>query len=522
MTSRGTARQGRYQTRELLGRGGTADVYRGFDTRLGRPVAIKRLRPDLAPNPVFRARFRREAQAAAKLCDSSIVAVYDSGEERDDSGSSIPFIVMELVDGHTLRETLRDDGRVPPCRALELTSSVLDALTCSHAAGIVHRDIKPGNILISSDGEVKVADFGIARAMSDMSGTVTAAGTVLGTAHYISPEQGRGDSVDERSDIYSVGCMLYELLVGEPPFTADSLVGILYKHVSEPPPAPSAGNADVTPEVDAIVLKALAKDPAERYQRASQMKAEIHAALVTMHGVPAIEQATAGEVADASGESLASELVEPPTAAYPDRHPAVEEPDPRAWQRVEGLVPALPRQMRRRRPRLVAAMAGVVAVLLLGGVFGVSQLVQPAAADAPVTVPAVLGFRQAAADTALRNAQLVARVEFVIGATDGPVDIVVAQSPSAGSTTAPGGLVTVIISIRPTVPAPVEPATTRPTNVPNSGGTTQDVISGHPATQATNDTSAAASSGSASRDGSSGDTQQESKKHDKGRSRGKD
>jgi serine/threonine protein kinase len=273
------APQSRYQIRELLGRGGMSEVYRGFDVELRRPVAIKRPRPDLENNPGFRARFRREAQAAGRLNHSAIVAVFDTGEERDETGSSIPFIVMELVEGGSLRDLLRQAGKVPPWRALELTSGVLDALGCSHAAGIIHRDIKPANVMLTSTGGVKVADFGIARPVSDTSGTFTLAGTVVGTPQYLSPEQGRGEAVDARSDIYSVGCMLYELLVGEPPFTGDSPLSIVVQHVSDAPLRPSAANTDISTDIDSIVLKALAKDPAGRYQTASDMKADVERVL---------------------------------------------------------------------------------------------------------------------------------------------------------------------------------------------------------------------------------------------------
>src|SRR4029434_11058883 len=187
--------RGRYDIRELLGRGGMSEVYRGFDLQLRRPVAIKRLRPDFVNNPAFRTRFRREAQSAGRLNHSAIVAIHDTGEQRDATGASIPFIVMELVEGRSLRSLLRDAGKVPPWRALELTSGVLDALTCSHAAGIVHRDIKPANVMLTSTGAVKVADFGIARPVADPTGTVTLAGTVVGTPQYLSPEQARGDAV---------------------------------------------------------------------------------------------------------------------------------------------------------------------------------------------------------------------------------------------------------------------------------------------------------------------------------------
>jgi len=265
----------RYQAHELIGRGGMSEVYRAYDAQLNRSVAIKRLRPDLASSPVCRARFRREAQAAGRLTHSAVVAVYDTGEERDTTGRSVPFIVMELIEGRSLRDALREDGKLPPVRALELTADVLDALACSHAAGIIHRDIKPGNVMLTETGGVKVADFGIARAMSDSSGTATMAGTVMGTAQYLSPEQGRGEAADVRSDIYSVGCMLYELLVGEPPFAGDSLVSIVFQHISDPPTAPSAADPEISAEIDAITLKALAKDPSHRYQAASEMKADI-------------------------------------------------------------------------------------------------------------------------------------------------------------------------------------------------------------------------------------------------------
>ena len=273
------APKSRYQTRELLGRGGMSEVYRGFDLELRRPVAIKRLRPDLGNNPGFRARFRREAQAAGRLSHSAIVAVFDTGEERDETGSTIPFIVMELVEGGSLCDALRQAGRLPPRRALEVTSGVLDALACSHAAGIIHRDIKPANVMLTGAGGVKVADFGVARPVSDTSGTVTLAGTVVGTPQYLSPEQGRGGTVDARSDIYSVGCMLYELLVGEPPFTGDSPVSIVVQHVSDAPARPSAANGDISTDIDSIVLKALAKDPSGRYQTASEMKADVERVL---------------------------------------------------------------------------------------------------------------------------------------------------------------------------------------------------------------------------------------------------
>jgi serine/threonine-protein kinase len=269
----------RYQTLELLGRGGMSEVFRGFDHHLGRPVAIKRLRADLVTNPTFRGRFRREALAASSLNHPAIVAVYDTGEERDRAGASIPFIVMELVQGRSLRDALHEDGKVSQVHALELTAAVLEALTCSHNAGIIHRDIKPGNVMLTTSGQVKVADFGIARAVSEASGTATMPGTVMGTAQYLSPEQGRGDPADARSDIYSVGCMLYELLVGQAPFSGDSAVSIVFQHIYDIATPPSAAQPEISVSVDAITLKALAKDPADRYQTATEMRRDIQRVL---------------------------------------------------------------------------------------------------------------------------------------------------------------------------------------------------------------------------------------------------
>ncbi len=266
----------RYELGDVLGRGGMAEVRRAMDTRLGRPVAVKQLRVDLAQDPTFQARFRREAQSAAGLNHPTIVAVYDTGEEPDPrTGVGVPYIVMELVEGLTLRDVLREGGKIMPERALELTQGVLDALSYSHKAGIVHRDIKPANVMLTPNGNVKVMDFGIARAVADTSSTMTQTAAVIGTAQYLSPEQARGEKVDARSDIYSAGCLLYELLTGRPPFIGDSPVSVAYQHVREAPVPPSKLNPAISPEIDAIMLKALAKSPDERYQSARDMKADI-------------------------------------------------------------------------------------------------------------------------------------------------------------------------------------------------------------------------------------------------------
>ncbi|QRX93205.1 MULTISPECIES: Stk1 family PASTA domain-containing Ser/Thr kinase [Streptomyces] len=283
---------GRYELGSVLGRGGMAEVYLAHDTRLGRTVAVKTLRADLARDPSFQARFRREAQSAASLNHPSIVAVYDTGEDYVD-GVSIPYIVMEYVDGSTLRELLHSGRKLLPERSLEMTIGVLQALEYSHRAGIVHRDIKPANVMLTRTGQVKVMDFGIARAMGDAGMTMTQTAAVIGTAQYLSPEQAKGEQVDARSDLYSTGCLLYELLTVRPPFVGDSPVAVAYQHVREEPQPPSTFDPEIAPEMDAIVLKALVKDPDYRYQSADEMRADIEAAL---DGQPVAATAALGAV----------------------------------------------------------------------------------------------------------------------------------------------------------------------------------------------------------------------------------
>ncbi|WP_439675870.1 Stk1 family PASTA domain-containing Ser/Thr kinase [Embleya sp. MST-111070] len=272
----------RYEIGAVLGRGGMAEVYMGRDIRLGRSVAVKTLRADLARDPTFQARFRREAQSAASLNHPAIVAVYDTGEDYID-GISIPYIVMEYVDGSTLRELLHSGRRLLPERALEMTAGVLQALEYSHRNGIIHRDIKPANVMLTRQGTVKVMDFGIARSMADNGMTMTQTAAVIGTAQYLSPEQARGETVDARTDLYSTGCLLYELLTERPPFIGDSPVAVAYQHVREDPLPPSTFDPEVSPTIDSIVLKSLAKNPDNRYQSADEMRADIERAL---HGLP--------------------------------------------------------------------------------------------------------------------------------------------------------------------------------------------------------------------------------------------
>ncbi|NLW14407.1 MAG: Stk1 family PASTA domain-containing Ser/Thr kinase, partial [Trueperella sp.] len=272
----------RYEVGDLIGRGGMAQVHLGYDTRLSRTVAIKVLRTDHATDPTFIARFRREAQSAAALNHPSIVAVYDTGEESMTTSSgrdmTLPYIVMEFVKGRTVSQLLSNGDALPIDEAVQIVVGVLSALEYSHREGIVHRDIKPGNIMLTPDGKVKVMDFGVARAIADSSATMTQTNSVVGTAQYLSPEQARGEVVDARSDLYSTGCLLFELLTGQPPFRGDSAVAVAYQHVSQTPPKPTSIAPDVPDQLDRVVMKSLAKRREERYQSAADMRADLLAA----------------------------------------------------------------------------------------------------------------------------------------------------------------------------------------------------------------------------------------------------
>ena len=391
MTSQPKLVGGRYEVGELLGRGGMAEVHRALDLRLGRPVAVKELRADLATDPTFQARFRREAQSAAGLNHPTIVAVYDTGEETNPTtGTSIPYIVMELVEGQTLRDVLREGRKLLPERALELTVGVLDALSYSHKAGIVHRDIKPANVMLTPTGQVKVMDFGIARAVADTSATMTQTAAVIGTAQYLSPEQARGETVDARSDIYSAGCLLYELLVGRPPFVGDSPVSVAYQHVREQPVPPSQLDPEITSDIDAITLKALAKDADDRYQSAREFKNDITRVL-------AGQQATAAIPRPVPESEVPTRVVPVPPPVDDDIE---EEPKKRG-----GLI----------------ALLVVLSLLLLGGVaWGVYAWMQPDEPPPPalVAVPNVLTYTADQAQARLEGVGLKATVREVNGPAD--------------------------------------------------------------------------------------------------------
>ncbi|MFE5402277.1 protein kinase [Streptomyces sp. NPDC056580] len=278
----GLVGDGRYRLTHRLGRGGMAEVFAAEDVRLGRTVAVKLLRADLAEDPVSKARFTREAQSVAGLNHHAIVAVYDSGEDAV-GGQSVPYIVMELVEGRTIRDLLLNAEAPGPEQALIIVSGVLEALAYSHQHGIVHRDIKPANVIITNNGAVKVMDFGIARALHGASTTMTQTGMVMGTPQYLSPEQALGKAVDHRSDLYATGCLLYELLALRPPFTGETPLSVVYQHVQDIPTPPSEASDACPPELDGLVMRSLAKEPDDRFQTAEEMRGLIQYGLQMLY-----------------------------------------------------------------------------------------------------------------------------------------------------------------------------------------------------------------------------------------------
>ncbi|MFJ9815870.1 protein kinase [Streptomyces sp. NPDC101151] len=278
----GLVGDGRYRLTHRLGRGGMAEVFAAEDVRLGRTVAVKLLRADLAEDPVSKARFTREAQSVAGLNHHAIVAVYDSGEDYV-GGQSVPYIVMELVEGRTIRDLLMNAEAPGPEQALIIVSGVLEALAYSHQHGIVHRDIKPANVIITHNGAVKVMDFGIARALHGASTTMTQTGMVMGTPQYLSPEQALGKAVDHRSDLYATGCLLYELLALRPPFTGETPLSVVYQHVQDIPTPPSEFSDACPPELDGMAMRSLAKEPDDRFQTAEEMRGMVQYGLQMLY-----------------------------------------------------------------------------------------------------------------------------------------------------------------------------------------------------------------------------------------------
>ncbi|MFJ9184671.1 MULTISPECIES: Stk1 family PASTA domain-containing Ser/Thr kinase [Streptomyces] len=435
---------GRYELGSVLGRGGMAEVYLAHDTRLGRTVAVKTLRADLARDPSFQARFRREAQSAASLNHPAIVAVYDTGEDYVD-GVSIPYIVMEYVDGSTLRELLHSGRRLLPERTLEMTVGILQALEYSHRAQIVHRDIKPANVMLTRTGQVKVMDFGIARAMGDSGMTMTQTAAVIGTAQYLSPEQAKGEQVDARSDLYSTGCLLYELLAVRPPFVGDSPVAVAYQHVREEPQPPSNFDPEITPEMDAIVLKALTKDPDYRYQSADEMRADIEACL---DGQPVAATAAMGAAGYGGYDGYHTDQ---PTAA-------LRPTDPNNAQ-TSMLPPVNPddggygyddRQGRRRQQKksntstILLVVAGIL--VLVGAILIGRVIFTPTSDDGQIKAPNLVGSTVEQAEKLAARTDVTVKVGAEEPCEEQEKGEICSQDPAADALMDKDGTVTVVVS----------------------------------------------------------------------------
>ncbi|WP_441251132.1 Stk1 family PASTA domain-containing Ser/Thr kinase [Kitasatospora sp. McL0602] len=472
---------GRYELGGVLGRGGMAEVYLAHDTRLGRSVAVKTLRADMARDPSFQARFRREAQSAASLNHPAIVAVYDTGEDYIDN-ISIPYIVMEYVEGSTLRELLHSGRRLLPERALEMTIGILQALEYSHRAGIVHRDIKPANVMLTRQGNVKVMDFGIARAMGDAGMTMTQTSAVIGTAQYLSPEQAKGEQVDARSDIYSTGCLLYELLAVRPPFVGDSPVAVAYQHVREDALPPSTYDPELRPEIDAIVLKALTKDRDYRYQSADEMRDDIERFLDGLPVAAAQQAAAYGMGAQGYGYDqqgypaqhdpygqtnlLPQQGMAGPTTMLPTvggQQPGYGYQEPGYGDNGGGYDDGYDRGGRRQEPPkknntswIILAVAAVL--VLVGAYFVVQAITKPGGGGGgKVSAPSLVGRTLADAQTTATNQS--AKLKVVQGdpaqCADAAIkkDQVCTQEPKANVQIAGDATITVHLSTGPVTTA---------------------------------------------------------------------
>ncbi len=473
---------GRYELGELIGRGGMADVFRGIDTRLGRTVAIKLLRPDLARDPQFQARFKREAQAVAALNHPSIVAVFDTGDHAVPGGHDdrvrVPYIVMEYVSGKTIRDLVKARD-VSIDQAIDFSLGVLAALEYSHKAGIVHRDIKPANVMFCpGSNSVKVMDFGIARAMADSSATMTQTQAVVGTAQYLSPEQARGETVDARSDLYSAGCLLYEMLTGRPPFVGDSPVSVAYQHVREIPEPASSLNPEVSAALDSVLAKALQKNRADRFQDAAAFRRALRAARsgVAVALLPASEAPTdpnntvAG--AEQSPPTAAFALTgtkfldEAPTSRFPSPHGAAEdEADDVAAAAPAAAVnpdtgslplhlPAerepTPRQKSRRRMWTATLVVFTLLVLAGGGLWLYNLVNQKPAPAAQVDIPPVASLTESEALQRLYNAGLKPELKRIQHETVAK-GIAVDTEPDAGNSVDKNSEITLNISEGPSV-----------------------------------------------------------------------
>ena len=408
---------GRYRVEARIGSGGMGEVFRGVDTVLDRTVAIKILLPQFARDVSFVDRFRREAQAAARMNHPNIVGIYDSGADGETQ-----FIVMEFIEGRTLEDFMSAGGRFTTVHAVEVAEKICDALAYAHIAGVIHRDIKPANVMVTRNGEVKVMDFGIARIVAGPQ-TAPQTSAVLGTAAYISPEQAQGQPVDGRSDIYSLGAVLYEMLTGQPPFTGDSPVAVAYKQVNESPVLPSTANREVSPLLDAVLMRALAKNPANRYQTADDFRADL-------------ERARLGQ------DVLATPLMPPGE----DATQVISRPQATAILPPQESPPGSGRKV------WLGVLIGVIVVAVLAGagyLLAQGLLGNHDDTTSPVPVPTVIGFTQDRAEEAIKAVHLVPDVRFKVSDTVKPGKVV-DQTPVAGTTLAPGSTVTIFVAKAPT------------------------------------------------------------------------
>ncbi|UKA58810.1 Stk1 family PASTA domain-containing Ser/Thr kinase [Arthrobacter sp. FW306-2-2C-D06B] len=477
---------GRYELGELLGRGGMADVYKGVDTVLGRTVAVKLLRADLARDPQFHARFKREAQAVAALNHSSIVAIYDTGEYTVPGGPGedvrVPYIVMEYVSGRTVRDLIRAK-ELDIDQAIEFILGVLAALEYSHKAGIVHRDIKPANVMVTGESnDVKVMDFGIARAMADSAATMTQTQAVVGTAQYLSPEQALGETVDARSDLYSAACLLFEMLTSRPPFTGDSPVSVAYQHVREIPEPASTFNPAVSEALDSVLAKGLQKNRADRFQDAAAFRRALRAAKNGV-AVPAVAAGTPTDVHEAVPSTqqipegglarglMGAEFLDSTLSGGPGNDEAAGDQDLLAREAAEseseaehdgamplGFAPERERTARQksRRRAWTAVVVILVLLVLAGGGFWVYTTVNQKPPPPPlIAVPAVANMSEATALQTLYGANLSPESHHVPD-DKVPKGTVISTDPGAGSQVAPKSQVTLKVSDGPvsaTVPA---------------------------------------------------------------------
>ncbi|MBA2537176.1 MAG: Stk1 family PASTA domain-containing Ser/Thr kinase [Actinobacteria bacterium] len=434
---------GRYRILRKLGSGGMANVYLAEDEDLGRRVAIKILSERYASDDNFNERFRREAKSAASLSHPNIVSIYDRGEAEGQ-----PYIAMEVIEGRTLKELIMTRGPLPLALAIGYAKHILGALRFAHRHGIIHRDIKPHNVLLGAEDRVKVTDFGIARAGASQ---MTEVGSIMGTAQYLSPEQARGAPVAAASDLYSVGIVLYEMLTGKTPFNGDTPIEIAMKHLNEAPRPPSEHRSEIPPELDQIVLRALAKDPHDRYQSAEEFSADLDRLEA---GIPVSPETTAAATALLTGpETSATRVIDrdPGTRVLPPRSSAAPPRRPPAYPPDYGYREP-PRKRRRVVPWLLVAL--LLAAAGLAGWYVYSQIQQELDESRPVAVPPLIGLEEELAEAQLAKLGLKAEVDKR-PSTEFAAGIVADQSPKEGTEIAKGETVTLVVSTgAPTTPVP--------------------------------------------------------------------